>query len=82
MKERFYDGVLVGIELDPDEDATVIAALDAMNEVADEMPDGAWGAMMCDAVTSHNQANDTHYDPHETWLAWIELRGELGEESA
>ena len=41
---------------------------------ADEMPDGAWGAMMQEGVDLYNETEGTHIDSHEGWLYWIEHR--------
>lgn len=40
----------------------------------DELPDGAWQAVLMDAVTYFNEAAGTSYDPFETWLAYTKLK--------
>jgi hypothetical protein len=41
---------------------------------ADEMSDGAWGAVMQEGVRAYNEDNKTNFDEHEGWLYWIENR--------
>ncbi len=37
-----------------------------------DAPDGAWQAMLEDAVTQYNEQNNTDFDPFEAWLAYCE----------
>lgn len=38
----------------------------------DDLPDGAWQAVIEDAVTMYNQMRGTEFDPFEAWLYYIE----------
>lgn len=37
-----------------------------------EAPDGAWQAMLEDAVRQYNEEHGTSYDPYESWLAYTQ----------
>jgi hypothetical protein len=37
-----------------------------------DAPDGAWQAMLEDAVRQYNEANGTDFDPFDAWLAYCE----------
>ncbi len=48
----------------------------------DDLPDGAWQQMIEDAVEEWNRLFKTKYDPYDTWLAYIERKAELQNETA
>ncbi len=37
----------------------------------DNLPDGAWGQMIMDAVVMYNDLFKTKYDPFDTWHAYL-----------
>ncbi len=36
----------------------------------DDLADGAWQALLMDAVTFYNDKNSTNFDPHDAFLAY------------
>jgi hypothetical protein len=36
------------------------------------LPDGARQAVLENAVEQYNEANNTHYDPFDLWLEYVE----------
>ena len=43
---------------------------------AEDMPDGAWQAVMMSGVEAYNESEGTNIDPHEGWLYWVQNREE------
>lgn len=43
----------------------------------DDAPDGAWQAMLMQAVTDYNETYEANYDPNEMFLAYCENKREL-----
>lgn len=54
----------------------LLAVMDEHNVMAADMGDGAWWAMLEDAVKIYNAEMSTHYDPFDAVHAWVEVRGE------
>lgn len=52
----------------------LIGWLDAAYEMADPMPDGAWWAMLEEAVAGYNREHGTTLDENETVHAYLHLR--------
>ena len=50
--------------------------LSDMNEELDEMPDGAWQAMMQENVKTWNKATGKNFDPYDAFMMWVAHVGE------
>lgn len=59
----------------PDE---LMADLEATNDLAEDMPDGAWFAMLEDTVTMYNERTGNGYDPNSAVHKWLNTRQEQG----
>lgn len=53
----------------------LMSALNAMHEAAEDMPDGAWWAMLEDTVREFNTRTHNGYDPNDTVHKWIRTSG-------
>lgn len=45
--------------------------INARDEIAADMPDGAWEAMCKEGAIDYNEEYGTTYDEHDAWLAWM-----------
>jgi hypothetical protein len=52
--------------------ARLIAALDAANN--DDLPDGAWFAVLEDTVEFYNEEHGTDFDPNDTVHQYLRMR--------
>ncbi len=50
------------------------ARLDAANDEASDMPNGAWQAYMEEAVVKFNEEHGLILDPFTEWIGWVERR--------
>ena len=49
--------------------------VDAMND--DDLPDGAWWAMLEEGVRNYNSEYGTNYDPHEAVHRYLQARDKV-----
>ncbi len=56
--------------------ASLLEAMDCMNNNASDMPDGAWQQMMQDEVHLYNVEHGTNFDPYDAFIEWVEQNSE------
>lgn len=70
-----YPDEYLGRRLMPKHDLqTVFHYLNGWSEGAEGFPDGAWEAYMMEGVDSYNELFKTAFDPHDTWMEWLDWR--------
>lgn len=47
-----------------------------MMPMDDDLPDGAWQAMVQEGVAAYNETYGTHIDTFDGWMAWVKARQE------
>ncbi len=50
------------------------ARLDAANEAANDLANGAWQVYMEETVAQFNEKHGTDFDPFAEWIGWIERK--------
>ncbi len=61
-------------EFDMEKNDELYAHIDCMND--DDLPDGAWWAMLEEGVRNYNEANGTNFDPFEGVHAYLRAKGD------